>query len=201
MEHAENAVVQSATEDLSEKPIAELREVIARCRRLLAQPLVLSRLPGKEQELKIKVAAHEEELQRRATAVSTSATTTTTTASAIRIAEDEEQELAQREDYERFSRLMGDKYKQHRPNVEEEMRKSFNSMLSDGEIKRRLADIPNPDTFLMTYEETLAMERDKVRRERQRELQRTNQRRVLAVKFEEDARQRQADMEKNNRAE
>jgi hypothetical protein len=153
---------------------------------------VLARLPGKEQELKAKIVAHEAELQRRATSATTSSTAPTA-AAAMKVAEDEELEHAQREDYERFSRLMGEKYKQHRPNIEDEMRKSFNSMLSDGEIKRRLADIPNPDTFLMTYEETLAMEKATVRRERQRELQRTNQRRVLAVKFEEDERQRKAD--------
>lgn len=187
MEQAEDATNQGPVGrgELQDKPLAEIKEVVARCRRLLAQPLVLSRLPGKEAELKVRLASHEAELESRMAACTLNDGEPSAMASSS--ARDQEEAAAA---YDRYSRLMGEKYKHHRPSIEEEMRKSFNALLSDVEIKRRLSDIPNPSTFLMTYEETIAMEKESRARERQRELQRIRARREQAVKFEEAERQR-----------
>jgi hypothetical protein len=123
---------------------------------------MLARIPGKEESLKRRLQRYEHELQGRVTSSA-------------------EDEIHAETAYDaEFARKMGEKYRYHRTDTESELRKSFELLLSETEIKRRVAEIPNPVTFLMTYDETLKMQRETMARERKRELERLRRRREEA---------------------
>ncbi|KAG5510170.1 hypothetical protein JKF63_07067 [Porcisia hertigi] len=172
MSGASSALLTEA--EVREMSSSEIQVNLERCSRLVTQTALLQRLHDGGEGIRHRHKLFTEELERRRTveAANTDGKVSfvSSTSTEPRKQDNEAAFLAESaHEYADVAREVAHKYKDHRVNVEETVRRMYEGAISESEIQRILKSVP--PHFFLTYAETCEMEQRSAREARKAELQ------------------------------